>query len=461
MSRFTQTVLGAIVALGICVTALAFVASRLGPTVDTFTTAQALDGTAVNTQIAITFSAPMQIRTVEKSFSIAPKVKGFFNWAGNELIFSPSSSLAYGRAYTVSIATVARGTDGKRLQHPFKQRFVTETQHLVYLGTRGSQRGRLILATVTGKEKVLGPNDGSVTGYSVSPDRSTIAYVRRGSPGESPDEIWLVSLVDGSTRMVARRPGWTITAPQLSPDDRTIVFLAIDVKVCRQYYGCQTDTTIPLIYFADVTSGRVYPYANSTDTPVSDFVAWSPASQIAYTDLGSALVLADLHTTRITHLPNRGDSLLFTGFDASGDKVAFVGQTPTSTGGDVVVYTHGSYVDVSHGMYDAEQPAFSTAGNEIVYSAYHGEYGQIPNLQPVYGLNVYDFKTRRTYRLTNEHNWTDWGAAWSQDDQYVAFVRTRPEGTLYLGSGQLWVIHPNGTGAHPVAGIGKDVAWVG
>jgi Tol biopolymer transport system component len=242
------------------------------------------------------------------------------------------------------------------------------------------------------------------------------------------------------------------------------VFLASNVRLCRQYYGCYRDTTTPLIYFLDVRTGKVRPFHSTSDVPVTNFIAFSPDNRIAYTDLGSALTLSDPSGSRVTHVPNQGNSLDFQGFDQLGDKAAFVGQTPSSTGGDILVYWSargGSrYIDVSRGVYDSSAPSFSASGNEVAYDAYRGEVGTQPP-EPVYGINVYEFRSGRTRRLTSEKRWTDWAPVWSMDDRYVAFVRSQAQETLNLGAGEVWVVRAaNGRDAHPIGGIGTAVTWV-
>ena len=72
---------------------------------------------------------------------------------------------------------------------------------------------RLILASVSGREWVIGNSDGSVTDFSVSPDGSMATYARRGNGSGRPDEIWVASLLDGSTQRVFQK----LSAPAALP----------------------------------------------------------------------------------------------------------------------------------------------------------------------------------------------------------------------------------------------------
>jgi Tol biopolymer transport system component len=299
---------------------------------------------------------------------------------------------------------------------------------------------------------------GLVTEFSLSIDRSLAVYVRRGAPGERPDELWLLSLADDSAQRVFRRPDWNIREPHLSPDGKTIVFLATNVRICQKYYGCYRDKTGPIIYLLDLGSHKVRPFLSKSDVPITDFVDFSPAGQLAYTDLGSALVLSNPNGQGVIHIPNQGNSLQYVEFSSAGDKAAFVGQTPSSTGGDILVYENrgGRYVDVSNGVYDSSTPSFSSSGSEVAYAAYRGEKG----IEPVYGINAYDFKTGRTQRLTNPRPWSDWEPQWSVDDRYLAFIRSQPQEAMYMGSGEIWMVSSDGRGARPLGGVGTNVRWV-
>jgi Tol biopolymer transport system component len=200
----------------------------------------------------------------------------------------------------------------------------------------------------------------------------------------------------------------------------------------------------------------VRPFQSASDVPLTDFIAFSPAGQIAFTDLGSALTLANPDGGSIIHIPDSGNSLVFAAFDPTGRMAAFVGQTPSSSGGDILVYSSGKYLDVSQGTYDSSQPSFSSSGRAIAYAAYVGELG----IQPIYGITVYTFKDHRHRLLTREKQWSDWSPAWSLDDRYIAFVRSVPQEAMYMGSGEIWVMRADGKDAHPLGGVGENPTWV-
>jgi Tol biopolymer transport system component len=335
------------------------------------------------------------------------------------MIFRPKRNLSYHTRYTVTVSTGATDPSGKHILRAYRTSFTTQSPHLMYLGSAGDERNRLVLASIGGRRQVVGPNDGLVSDYSLSFDSSLVVYVKAGSAGERADELWLLSLADNSTQRVFRRTDWSISQPHLSPDNSQVVFLAENVRVCRQYYGCFRDRR-PEVYFLDLRSGEVHlSLQRHADFELRDVFA-GRSGGLHRPEL--SLDPCQSRRSHALHIPNSGNSPEFAGFDASGAKAAFVGQTPESQGGDILVYAGARYQDVSRGVYDSSTPAFATSGKRIAYAGYSGEKG----IEPVYGISVYSFATHRTQHLTNDHDWSDWTPAWSLDDHYLAFIRSVP-----------------------------------
>lgn len=444
-----------VLALALTIGVLSVASARLGPSVDSVTTAQLLDGTSVNTQIGIIFTEPMMPQTVLKNFKLVPAVRGEFTWSGNEVFYTPRRPLAYGTRYSVTIGTQAENKSGKHLSRVFQTGFKTQDRHLLYISRNGAGSGRLVLASLLGRKQTVGPGEGNVTEFSVSFDRSLAVYVKKGSSAEQPDELWLLSLLDNSSQQVFSHPGWSISQPHFSPDGVHIVFLVTNIMLCQKYYGCYLDKAHPVVYILDLRSRKAVPF-RSQSVPITNFIDFSPSGQVAYTDLGSALTLANTSGKHVIHIPNRGNSLEFAGFSSQGDKAAFVGQTLSSTGGEILVYQGGRYIDVSHGVYDSSVPAFSNSGNEVAYSAYRGERG----IEPIYGVNIYNFRSRRTDRLPVDPGWSDWSPQWSSDDRYIAFIRSEPQEAMYMGTGEIRVAESNGKNQRPLDDLGTNLRWV-
>ena len=80
---------------------------------------------AVYTNISVSFSEPMNKSSAQNAFSISPNVSGSFSWAGNQMIFNPSSNLSYETTYTITISTTAQDLAGNNLQSPYTWQFTT------------------------------------------------------------------------------------------------------------------------------------------------------------------------------------------------------------------------------------------------------------------------------------------------------------------------------------------------
>jgi len=81
----------------------------------------------VTTIMTVTFSEAMDKTSVQKAFSISPSVPGSFSWSDNTLIFTPSSDLAYGTTYSVTIGTGSMDLASNHLQLPYNWQFSTPT----------------------------------------------------------------------------------------------------------------------------------------------------------------------------------------------------------------------------------------------------------------------------------------------------------------------------------------------
>ena len=92
-----------------------------------------------------------------------PKIQGDFSWVGNEVLFSPTT-LAICHKVFVTIGTGALDLTGKHLVHTFHRSFETQSEHVMYLGTGGSEKGNLVLASTTGQTKCGGRRQRSGNG---------------------------------------------------------------------------------------------------------------------------------------------------------------------------------------------------------------------------------------------------------------------------------------------------------
>src|SRR5260221_11327 len=75
---------------------------------------------AVNQQLKISFSRPMEQDSVIKNFSISPAVDGNVSWSNNTLFFTPKLAFQYSQKYTATISTDATDIYGRPLTAAFQ-----------------------------------------------------------------------------------------------------------------------------------------------------------------------------------------------------------------------------------------------------------------------------------------------------------------------------------------------------
>jgi hypothetical protein len=84
------------------------------------------DGVAVDTQISIVFSEPMNKSIVETSFTISSNIDGEIQWRGNTLVFLPNNNLKYDTKYTITLSSDACDKWGNNLVDDISWEFTTE-----------------------------------------------------------------------------------------------------------------------------------------------------------------------------------------------------------------------------------------------------------------------------------------------------------------------------------------------
>lgn len=114
---------------------------------------------AEDTSFTLTFSRPMDTKSVEANLQIEPPLPGKVSWAGRRMVYTLLAPAPYGTSYQVRLQGARdRFTESgvsKRLIQPFKGQFRTRDRALVYLGVEGEEQGRLILYNLTQQQKTL------------------------------------------------------------------------------------------------------------------------------------------------------------------------------------------------------------------------------------------------------------------------------------------------------------------
>ncbi|MEA5570878.1 Ig-like domain-containing protein [Calothrix sp. UHCC 0171] len=139
---------------------------------------------ANDTSFSLTFSRPMDIKSVESNLKIEPPLAGKFSWAGRRMVYTLLTPAPYGTSYKVKLEKaldkfVAKQGKKQTIQ-AFTGSFKTRDRIIVYIGTSGEELGRLVLYNLTQEQKtILTPKDLLVMDFKPYPKGDRILFSAR------------------------------------------------------------------------------------------------------------------------------------------------------------------------------------------------------------------------------------------------------------------------------------------
>ena len=145
---------------------------------------------ADNLSFSLTFSRPMDSKSIEENFKIDPPLAGKISWAGRRMVYTLLTPAPYGTNYQVKLE---KGKDkysqaeGKnRVMQPFTGSFTTRNRAILYIGAAPEIQGQLVLYNLTQEQKkVLTPKDLIVMDFEPFPNGDKILFSARSS--KNPD----------------------------------------------------------------------------------------------------------------------------------------------------------------------------------------------------------------------------------------------------------------------------------
>jgi dipeptidyl aminopeptidase/acylaminoacyl peptidase len=145
---------------------------------------------AEDTAFSLTFSRPMDSKSVEENLKIDPPLAGKISWAGRRMVYTLVTPPPYGTNYTVrlqgAIDKFSQDESKKREIQVFTGNFSTRDRALIYIGADEQNQGRLVLYNLTQEEKkVLTPKDLIVMDFEPFPNGEKILFSARSS--KNPD----------------------------------------------------------------------------------------------------------------------------------------------------------------------------------------------------------------------------------------------------------------------------------
>lgn len=131
---------------------------------------------ATDVAFLLTFTQPMQPKSVEKNLVIEPALPGKISWAGRRMAYTLEAPAPYGESFQVSLPE-AQSLHGREGFEPFDTTFQTRDRAFAYIGAEGETEGRLVLFNLTKKEKtILTSADQTVLDFQPYPQRDRILF---------------------------------------------------------------------------------------------------------------------------------------------------------------------------------------------------------------------------------------------------------------------------------------------
>jgi len=133
---------------------------------------------------ALTFSRPMDIKSVEDNLKIDPPLAGKVSWAGRRMVYTLLTPAPYGTNYKVQLQGArdqfAEKEGTNRSLQPFAGSFRTRDRVILYIGAEKETQGQLVLYNLTQEQKkVLTPQDLTVMDFEPFPNGEKILFSAR------------------------------------------------------------------------------------------------------------------------------------------------------------------------------------------------------------------------------------------------------------------------------------------
>ncbi|WP_414588809.1 Ig-like domain-containing protein [Scytonema sp. PCC 10023] len=164
---------------------------------------------------SLTFSRPMDSKSVEDNIRIDPPLAGKMSWAGRRMVYTLMTPAPYGTTYKVQLEAAKdkfSEQEGKNRQiQPFTGSFRTRDRVILYVGADQQDKGRLVLYNLTQQQKkVLTPQDLLVMDFKPFPNGDKILFSARklGSQDLLSSQLYTVtSGISTQSEKEAEAPG--------------------------------------------------------------------------------------------------------------------------------------------------------------------------------------------------------------------------------------------------------------
>jgi Tol biopolymer transport system component len=228
--RLDKTVIIVLLSLTILIGITLLRGDQVGIQVTQTTPAANTRGVTTRTQLAITFSEPIQPADLESSLRITPALSVTLHWNGNSAYLTPQHALQSDTTYTITLPAGVRSERGRALLHDVSWSFHTGHPRIIYLSP-ASGIGNLYISEADSDQppKAITTELFGVYDYAVSPDGRQIVYASGGDK-VGQNNLWVVN-PDGTgrqlllpcTNLMCQSPAWSADGTRIAFEQRTLV----------------------------------------------------------------------------------------------------------------------------------------------------------------------------------------------------------------------------------------------
>ncbi len=475
-----------IVVVLILAVAISLVYLWQSPRLVDFTPADGALDVQANSELQITFSAPMQTVSVQTRLTIIPAQRGSFRWQDKTLTFTPDQLWPAGQEIRVRLASGAQSTGlfGLALNREVNWSFRIGQPRLVYLYPTNGPANLYLLTLPTGAVEPGAPQrlTDSVTGiqdYSVTLDGRAIYFSVRNTTESS--AIYRMDLMPFKppqpVTLILECPKALCRSPVVSPQGDYLAFE-------RTAFLGSDQTTYPQVWLApmvvDEESGKLS--LDRLPTPVIDVLGndssthqtlqpdWSADGWLTYYDSNlKVFILVNPRSAESQQFANQtgqpgswnpsGKDYVVSEINISESANPTIVPDANSFGNSHLIRftrSDGSMQDLTHAE-DLEDtaPAYSLDG---AYLAFARKYLDVMRWTPGRQLWVMQADGEGARPLTSDPYYNYFDFSWSPTSAWIACVRFNQ--TVPTEPTELWVVDPlTGRGLRLVVG-GYAPQWI-
>lgn len=112
---------------------------------------------AEDLSFSLTFSRPMDFKSIEENLKIDPPLAGKISWTGRRMVYTLLTPAPYGTTYQVKLEQgkdkYSQAEGKNRVMQPFTGNFTTRNRAILYIGSAPEIQGQLVLYNLTQEQK--------------------------------------------------------------------------------------------------------------------------------------------------------------------------------------------------------------------------------------------------------------------------------------------------------------------